>query len=534
MKLTTTMGKSIANVLVALMLCLMLFPTAAFADDEEESSTINSNEDAATSIVNNEVDFGLSAVQRAQVGLNKTYDDIYWGYCFPLGKTASEHFCVVATETEIIVYVAPSLAEEAGFDLDDEYQQNIFIQMIEELDEELSDGGTKLSDLDLDYVFTSEDSYVQGDVTFTFDVEIEEGYYYVTCMIEGETDCGDAADFCLSGQVLPASEVYVPEENTWWEDAVEFFTEMDYRPLWVSLRTAGVAMIFIFVFGLLAAYKCMNVKGKWKSLLDSIFTIPMVLPPTVVGFILLVIFGNSSAFGRFLLNHGIKLIFSWPAAVMAAAVVGFPLMYRTALGAFESLDTNMLDAARTLGWSEWKIFIKLMLPLAWPSIASGTVLSFARAMGEFGATLFVAGNYAGKTQTMPIAIYFAWMGGQTDVAVFWVVVVILISFIVILIINVYSSHVQRYRRAGGKASKDVPIVEEDEVAFSLDEEAAAALGFGKPRKAAAEDAGGAAGGAAGAADAGNAAGGDASDNDAAALGDAAAADAGGRKGKERS
>ncbi|MDD6739033.1 MAG: ABC transporter permease subunit, partial [Coriobacteriaceae bacterium] len=145
------------------------------------------------------------------------------------------------------------------------------------------------------------------------------------------------------------------------------------------------------------------------------------------------------------IDHGLDLVFTWPAAVIAAVVVGFPLMYRTVLGAFEALDVNMLDAARTLGWSETRIFSKLMLPLAWPSIAAGMVLAFARAMGEFGATLFFAGNYAGVTQTMPIAIYFNWMGGSTDVAIFWVVVVIVISFLIIMIINLYSAHVQKYR-----------------------------------------------------------------------------------------
>jgi molybdate transport system permease protein len=111
----------------------------------------------------------------------------------------------------------------------------------------------------------------------------------------------------------------------------------------------------------------------------------------------------------------------------------------------------MLDAARTLGWSERRVFFRLMLPLAWPSIAAGTVLAFARAMGEFGATMFVAGNYAGVTETMPIAIYFQWMGGRTDVATFWVFVVVVISFIVILFINLYASHTQRFRRGGNVA-----------------------------------------------------------------------------------
>ena len=483
---TSIRARALALAAAFVLVVGLALPCAAYAD----TTTYNSNSDADTSILDEDAGFGLSSVQRLQTGFNKSTTDsdtgekTYWGYVFSLGKGATDHFCVIVTATEIIVYVAPALAEESGFDITDESQQEAFIAMIEELDEDLSDGGVKLSALDLPWVFTDESTYVQGEVTFTFDVEIEEGYYYVTCLVEGATDstsnadASDVIDFCLSGQVQPADEVVLAEETTWLEDLIDFFVTMDYRPLWVSLRTAGVAMIFIFTLGLLAAYKAMNVKGRWKSLLDSVFTIPMVLPPTVVGFILLIIFGNASPTGQWLLAHGIKLIFSWPAAVMAAAVVGFPLMYRTALGAFESLDTNMLDAARTLGWKEWRIFIKLMLPLAWPSIASGTVLAFARAMGEFGATLFVAGNYAGKTQTMPIAIYFKWMGGQTDVAIFWVVVVILISFVVILIINVYSAHVQRFRKAGGKASKDEPIDEEGEVAFVIDERAAVELGFG--------------------------------------------------------
>jgi molybdate transport system permease protein len=121
-------------------------------------------------------------------------------------------------------------------------------------------------------------------------------------------------------------------------------------------------------------------------------------------------------------------------------------MYRTVLGAFEGLDTNMLDAARTLGWSEGKILYRLMVPLAWPSIAAGTVLAFARALGEFGATLFFAGNYAGVTQTIPIAIYFNWMGGNTETAYFWSGIVIAFSFLVILFINLWSRRTTKYNR----------------------------------------------------------------------------------------
>lgn len=162
----------------------------------------------------------------------------------------------------------------------------------------------------------------------------------------------------------------------------------------------------------LAAYFCLSLSPRAKSIFDAIFTIPMVLPPTVCGFILLFACGSNTAFGQFWIDIGFPLIFSPVACVIAAVVVAFPLMYRNALGAFEGLDRNMLDAARTLGWSNAKIFRKLMLPLSWSSIAAGMVLAFARALGEFGATLFMAGNYIGITRTIPIAIYFEWMNGQ--------------------------------------------------------------------------------------------------------------------------
>ena len=228
----------------------------------------------------------------------------------------------------------------------------------------------------------------------------------------------------------------------------------------MSIKTSGLALLISFALGLFAAWKTMGTSSRIKGLLDSVFTIPMVLPPTVCGFLLLMLFGRSTGVGQWLIAHGISIVFTWPAAVISAVVVSFPLVYRTALGAFESLDTQMLDAARTLGWSERRIFAKLMMPLGWPSIAAGTVLAFARAMGEFGCTLFFAGNYAGITQTIPIAIYFEWMGGNTSVALFWVAVVIMFSFLVILFINMYTAHSQKYRerglsRAESKQAKDL-------------------------------------------------------------------------------
>ena len=214
----------------------------------------------------------------------------------------------------------------------------------------------------------------------------------------------------------------------------------------MTLKTTLTAIVFIFVLGLLAAYFSLRIPARAQDIADSIFTIPMVLPPTVCGFLLLLAFGKNTAVGQWFIDIGFPLIFSWQATVLAAVVVAFPLMYRSARGAFENLDPNMLDAARTLGWSNAKIFFKLMLPLSWSSIAAGTVLAFARALGEFGATLFLAGNYLGITRTIPIAIYFEWMNGNTDVAIFWTVVIMAFSFVVILFINLWSRRTTSYRR----------------------------------------------------------------------------------------
>ena len=225
-----------------------------------------------------------------------------------------------------------------------------------------------------------------------------------------------------------------------------FFAGFDFRPLLVSLKTAGVAVVFVFALGILSAWCTLGASERAKGWLDSIFTLPMVLPPTVVGFFLLVLFGKSTPFGTWLIEHGVRLIFSWPATVIAAAVVSFPLMYRTVRGAFEQLDEDMLDAARTLGFSEWRIFRKLMLPLSWSSVAAGTMLSFARALGEFGATLFVAGNFPGVTQTMPIAVYFAWAGGDLATAGVWVAIIVALSFAVVFGINAYTARLSRYKK----------------------------------------------------------------------------------------
>lgn len=213
---------------------------------------------------------------------------------------------------------------------------------------------------------------------------------------------------------------------------------LDFSPLFISIKTSLIAIFFTFILGVAAARLFMNMNNRLQWILDVVFTLPLVLPPTVVGFILLVIFGKNSLIGQSLNKIGIAIIFTWQATVIAAIVVSFPLMYRAAKGAFEQIDNNLIWAARTLGLSEFKIFTKIMIPLALPGIASGAILAFARALGEFGATLMIAGNIPNVTQTIPLAIYFANAAGKTQIAAAWTFIIICISFIILGIMNYFS------------------------------------------------------------------------------------------------
>lgn len=225
---------------------------------------------------------------------------------------------------------------------------------------------------------------------------------------------------------------------------------LDYSPLIISAKTAICSTIITFILGIAAARFMAWNKGKLKSMLDAIFTLPMVLPPTVLGFFLLLLFGKNGPVGKLLFDLGIKLIFSWPATVIAASVVSFPLMYRTAVGAFEQIDSDIINAAKTLGMSEFRIFRTLLIPLAWPGIAAGTVLSFSRALGEFGATLMVAGSIPGKTQTIPVAIYFAVEGGDMDSALYWVLIIFLLSLTVIFASNYWIGRQSKTMKGKGR------------------------------------------------------------------------------------
>ncbi len=194
---------------------------------------------------------------------------------------------------------------------------------------------------------------------------------------------------------------------------------MDWSPLWISVATSVTATVVTLVLGLVAAAWRERRSGPAMALVDGIFLLPLVLPPTVVGFLLLLLFGRNGPLGKLFLEFGATIVFSWPATVIAATVVAFPLMYLTARAALEQVDPHLLQAARTLGASEWRVFREVALPLAWPGVLAGTILSFARALGEFGATLMLAGNIPGKTETIPIAIYFAVEADEMARAATW-------------------------------------------------------------------------------------------------------------------
>lgn len=221
---------------------------------------------------------------------------------------------------------------------------------------------------------------------------------------------------------------------------------MELSPILISLKTASAAIVITFLLGLFTARWVVSIKSnKIKMILDGLLTLPLVLPPTVMGFFILLIFGVRRPLGKFLLDFfSIKIVFSWTATVIAAVIIAFPLMYRSARGAFEQVDKDLIMAGRTLGMSERKIFWKITMPLALPGIASGGVLAFARGLGEFGATAMIAGNIENVTRTLPLAIYSEVAAGNMDKAMNYVAIVLTISFIVIVLMNYFTFKGRRF------------------------------------------------------------------------------------------
>ncbi len=215
-------------------------------------------------------------------------------------------------------------------------------------------------------------------------------------------------------------------------------TDETLSPLIISLEVAGLATVITFFVGIALAYGVLQIRSRLAgTIADAVITLPLVLPPTVVGFFLLLFFGKRSTIGSFLLAIDLPLVFTWRAAVIAAVIVSLPLMYRTARGAFEAIDRNMIHAAQTLSVSNWRIFWRIILPNARHGILAGLVLSFARALGEFGATIMFAGNIPGRTQTMSTAIYAAVQANDYDLAFRWAIIISLFSLFFIGAMNLY-------------------------------------------------------------------------------------------------
>ena len=217
---------------------------------------------------------------------------------------------------------------------------------------------------------------------------------------------------------------------------LEILRGLDWSPLWISLKTGVVATILSFFLGILAARRLMYAGPGKKSVLDGILTLPMVLPPTVAGFFLLLLFSRRRPLGILLYRQfGIKVVQSWLGCIIAATVIAYPLMYRNARAAFEQVDISLIHAGRTLGMPDREIFWKVVLPNAGPGVASGTILTFARALGEYGATSMLAGNIPGKTATVSQRIAMVIQDQNYLTAGIWVGIVLLIAFLSIFLMN---------------------------------------------------------------------------------------------------
>lgn len=229
----------------------------------------------------------------------------------------------------------------------------------------------------------------------------------------------------------------------------ELFSGLDWSPLFISLKTGVVATIVSFFLGIFAARKVVRAGTKAKAIADGILTLPMVLPPTVAGFFLLLLFSTRRPVGMFLLNEmGIKVVQTWLGCIVAATVIAFPLMYRNARAAFEQLDSNLIYAGRTLGMSDISIFWKVIVPNAGPGIIAGTILTFARALGEYGATSMLAGNIPHKTSTISQRIAMVIQDGDYMTAGVWVIIILIIAFGIIVAMNLVAGknmkNVQRW------------------------------------------------------------------------------------------
>ena len=226
---------------------------------------------------------------------------------------------------------------------------------------------------------------------------------------------------------------------------------MDWYPLYNSLRIAAISTVAVFFLGILAAYYIAKLPRLMKGVLDVVLTLPLVLPPTVVGWLLLVLLGPNRPIGAWVQDHfGLRLVMTWWSAVFATVAVAFPLMYRTARGAFESFDRTLAEAGQTLGRSNTWIFWRVRMPVCRQGILAGTVLAFARALGEYGATSMIAGYTPGRTATISTTVYQLWRTNNDAEALRWVLVNIAISAVFLLAVNLLEARERRAGKGGGR------------------------------------------------------------------------------------
>lgn len=220
---------------------------------------------------------------------------------------------------------------------------------------------------------------------------------------------------------------------------------IEFEPIWTTLKTSVTAIIFTFIIGLLLVRLVRTIKIRWiRILIDAIFTLPLVLPPTVIGYFLLKILGVNSFIGKLFLNvFDFRIVFSWESTVIAAVILSLPMMYRSTLGVFEQIDENLIFAAKTLGFSERKIFWRVIVPNSIPGIASATILSFARGMGEYGATSMIAGNILGETRTIPVAVAVSTSAGQDEQATLYVLIIFVMAMVLISIMNIITYKISK-------------------------------------------------------------------------------------------
>ena len=298
--------------------------------------------------------FALEDFSRSQVGSNSDVNGVYAGYRYFVSDESGS-LAVVATDELTVVHVPSETAQAVGFDAESSESRGFLKQLLVALDAQNSKGGATLS-AEGEWAFTGEPEFERDGVVYKFDQELKPGEFYVCVVGADGSDVTQAsypsyvrlthADFATLASADQVSVIGAPEG---FEALASFLKGIDYSPLWVTLKTTLTAIVFIFVLGLLAAYFSLRIPARAQDIADSIFTIPMVLPPTVCGFLLLLAFGKNTAVGQWFIDIGFPLIFSWQATVLAAVVVAFPLMYRSARGAFENLDPNMLDAAQHVG-----------------------------------------------------------------------------------------------------------------------------------------------------------------------------------------